>query len=114
MKEVRAYIKPHKRSVVVDAINRIEGVTGLSVLHSHGRGRSHVGGDSEAVASSEFGTLEPHDRIEVVCRNEIVLDVVSAIEQAARTGLRGDGKIYVAPIEEAIRIATGERGEDAA
>jgi nitrogen regulatory protein P-II 1 len=109
MKEVRAYIKPHRLSEVIAALYRIEGLTGASVVHAHGFGRTRSP-DAEG-GSDGFGFGEPHEKIEVVCKDTLTEDVVAAIEQAAHTGLRGDGKIYVSTVEEAVRIATGERGD---
>ena len=55
----------------------------------------------------------PRVKLEIVCRDELVEEVVAIIEKTAHTGLRGDGKIYVTPVETAVRISTGERGEKA-
>jgi len=112
MKEVRAFVKPHRLSAVVAALYGIEGLTGVSVVHTHGFGRTRSA-DAEG-ASEGLGFAEPHERIEVVCKDALVDDVVAAIEKAAHTGLRGDGKIYVSAIEEAVRLATRERREAAA
>ncbi|MFP4165349.1 MAG: P-II family nitrogen regulator [Chitinispirillaceae bacterium] len=55
----------------------------------------------------------PHVKLEIVCRDELVEQVVSAVQKGAHTGLRGDGKIYVSSVDDAVRISTGERGEAA-
>ena len=111
MKIVNAYVKPHRLSPVVEALHQIEGVTGVTVMHTHGFGRTRAPADGER--SDELGLLEPHGRVEVLCRDALAGEVVSAIEEAAHTGLRGDGKIFVTAVEDVVRIASGERGEAA-
>lgn len=107
MKEVKAYISRHKLDAVTRALHRIEGLTGVSVIEHSGYGRGLVG-----AAEPELGFL-PGVKVEVICLDELVDGVVNAIEKAAHTGLKSDGKIYVAPIDQAVRISTGERGEGA-
>ena len=109
MKEVKAYIKPHKLATVTQALKRIKEVTGLTVCEVKGFGRGR-GRDARNGMINDF---LPCVRIEVICRDEIVDVVVDTIEKAAYTGLKGDGKIYVIPVEQAVRISTGERGDDA-
>jgi len=109
MKEIRAYVKPHKLPHVIAALYRIKGLTGVSVVHTHGFGRTRSPDASGTSDSAGFG--ERHEKIEVVCKDTLAEDVVAAIEKAAHTGLRGDGKIYVSSVEQAVRIATGERGD---
>ncbi len=111
MKIVNAYVKEHKLSQVVEALHRIDGLTGVTVMHAHGFGRTRAPANGER--SDELGRLAPHGKIEVLCRDALAGEVVSVIEATAHTGLRGDGKIYVFGVEEAVRIATGERGEEA-
>ena len=113
MKEIKAYIKPHKLSVVAQALHDIEGLTGMSVNEIKGFGRSRAKGEREKII---IDTVEynPHIKIEVVCRDKLVEDVITAIQKNAHTGLRGDGKIYITKVEEAIRISTNERGEKSA
>ncbi len=103
MKEVKAYIKPHRLSPVTLALHEIEGLSGMSVIDARGYGRSRT----------QVGDYVPHVKIEVVCLDNLVDTVVTTIEKAAYTGLRGDGKIYVSPVENAVRIETGEHGESA-
>ena len=112
MKEVKAYIKPHKLDAVIQALHGIEGLTGGSTVHAHGFGRSKGSSDRHRTDDA-LAIIAPHVKIEVVCREELVEQVTSAIQAHAHTGLRGDGKIYVSSVEEAIRIATDERGEEA-
>jgi nitrogen regulatory protein P-II 1 len=112
MKEVKAYIKPHKRSQVTLALHKIDGLTGMSVSTVSGFGRGKAKGVSERITVDQVDFI-PQVKIEIVCRDHLVEEVVTAIEQTARTGLRGDGKIYVYPVDTAVRISTGERGEHA-
>jgi nitrogen regulatory protein PII len=105
MKEVKAYIKKHKLDGVIRALRKLEGLSGMSVIDSCGYG---IGWGS--TKDKEQLDCRPGVKVEIICRNEIVDGVIGAIEQAAHTGLKGDGKIYVSDIEQAVRISTGERG----
>ena len=112
MKEVKAFIKPHKLTVVTQALHNIEGLTGMSVNDVKGFGRGRGEGEKDRIILDMIAYV-PHVKIEIVCHDELVEEVVSTIEKAAHTGLRGDGKIYVSNVEEAVRISTGERGDEA-
>ena len=110
MKEIKAYIKPHKLSAVTLALHKIEGLTGMSVSDVRGFGRGRA---KEAPHTIQEDLIDfiPHVKIEIVCHDELVDEIVETIRREAHTGLRGDGKIYVlSPVEEAVRISTGERG----
>ena len=111
MKKVEAIIKPFKLDDVKDRLREI-GVQGMTVYEVKGFGRT--GGKKEVYRGSAYVVdFVPKVRIEIVVKDDIVHDVVEAITAVARTGRIGDGKIFVTPVEEAIRIRTGERGEDA-
>jgi nitrogen regulatory protein PII len=112
MKTITAYIKPNKLSDVTLALHQIEGVSGASVSDVHGFGRGRAKDAPDSVALDVLDYL-PAIRIEIACSDDLVEKVVSTIETVAHTGLRGDGKIYVASIEQAVRISTGERGDTA-
>ena len=113
MKEIKAYIKPHKLSDVTLALHHVEGLTGMSVSDVKGFGRGRAK-DSPHSVREDLVDYIPHVKIEIVCHDELVEEVVETIRQAAHTGLRGDGKIYVlSRVEDAVRISTGERGEAA-
>jgi nitrogen regulatory protein P-II 1 len=111
MKRIEAIIKPYKLDDVKERLRAI-GVTGMTVCEVKGFGRT--GGKTEVYRGSAYVVdFVPKIRIEVVTTDAMASDVVSAIVTAAKTGSIGDGKIFVTPIDEAIRIRTGERGEDA-
>ena len=112
MKMVIAFIKPNKFNEVMLALHKIEGLTGASSSEIQGFGldRSRHAPEQEPEISLDF---KPHIRLEIACHPELVDEVLSTIAEAAHTGLRGDGKIYVLPLEEAVRISSGERGEKA-
>jgi nitrogen regulatory protein P-II 1 len=111
MKKVEAIIKPFKLDEVKDALGEI-GVQGMTVTEVKGFGRT--GGKREVYRGSAYVVdFVPKVKIEVVVPDALVAPLVEAIEKAAKTGRIGDGKIFVTSVEEAIRIRTGERGEDA-
>jgi nitrogen regulatory protein PII len=105
MKEIKAYIKRHKLDGVIRALRKIEGLTGMSVIDTCGYGVGWGGARGE-----EQIDCRPGVKVEILCRADLCDQVVAAIEKAAHTGLKGDGKIYVGNIEQAVRISTGERG----
>jgi nitrogen regulatory protein PII len=112
MKEIKAYIKPHKLSEVTLALHQMKGLTGMSVIDVRGFGHTRTT-DARHGTIDDLEDYAPHVKIEIVCKDESVETIVSTIEKAAHTGLHGDGKIYVSDISNAIRISTGERGEKA-
>ena len=107
MKLVIAYIKSHKLPEVTIALHQIKGLTGASVSDVRGFGRQRSNQATEA------GDYVPIIRLETFCNDALSEEVVSAIEKASHTGLRGDGKIYVCDVNQAVRISSGERGEKA-
>jgi nitrogen regulatory protein P-II 1 len=111
MKEIKAIIKPFKLDEVRDRM-REAGVSGMTVYEVKGFGRT--GGKTEVFRGSSYTVdFVPKIRIEMVVPDAIVADVVSKLAAAANTGKIGDGKIFVTDVVEAVRIRTGERGEDA-
>jgi nitrogen regulatory protein P-II 1 len=111
MKKVEAIIKPFKLDEVKDALAEV-GIKGMTVTEVKGFGRT--GGKREVYRGSAYVVdFVPKVKIEVVVQDALVAGVLEAIERAAKTGRIGDGKIFVSPIEEAVRIRTGERGDDA-
>jgi len=110
VKRIDAYIKRQRLTAVIEQLHGQEGLSGVSVFDLHGFGRSR--GRDEPVHIEDSGIRwVPHVKLEVVCRDELVESVVAAIQAGAHTGLRADGKIYISPVEDAVRISTGERGE---
>lgn len=110
MKKVEAFIKTHRLDEVTLALHKVAGLTGMTVTDARGFGRSATDGPS---GGETFGDYVPIVRIEVFCSDVLAPNVTETIERAAHTGLRGDGKVYTIPVEEAVRISTGERGEAA-
>jgi len=111
MKKLEAIIKPFKLEEVKEALAEL-GIEGMTVTEVKGFGRT--GGKKEVYRGSAYVVdFVPKVRIEIIVKDDIVRDVVEAITAVARTGRIGDGKIFVTPVEEAIRIRTGEKGEDA-
>jgi len=111
VKRIEAIIKPFKLDEVKDALAEV-GVQGMTVTEVKGFGRT--GGKKEVYRGSSYVVdFVPKVKVEVVVADEQVNAVIDAIERSARTGRIGDGKIFVVPIEEVVRIRTGERGRDA-
>ncbi len=111
MKIVTAIIKPFKLDEVRDALTAI-GVHGLTVTEVKGYGRQK--GHTEIYRGAEYAvSFLPKLKIEVAVAAPLVNKTIEAITATARTGQIGDGKIFVAPIERAVRIRTGEQNEDA-
>jgi len=112
MKIVEAIIKPFKLDDVREALNPI-GVQGLTVTEVKGFGRQK--GHTELYRGAEYVVdLLPKIKLEILVRDEMVESVVNAIMESAKTGRIGDGKIFVLAVEDAIRIRTGERGDEVA
>ena len=109
MKQVIAFIKPHQLSPVAMGLRDIPGLTGLSIGKGQGFGRGRARGAGRRIVENEMAYI-PHVRIEVFCSDERLEAVVACIATNARTGLTGDGKIYVTEVGEAVRISNGERG----
>jgi nitrogen regulatory protein P-II 1 len=111
MKKIEAVIKPFKLDEVKSALTKI-GVQGMTVTEVKGFGRQK--GHTEVYRGAEYKIdFLPKAKIEMIVADEMVVQVIETIERAAKTGKIGDGKIFVSPIEEVIRIRTGERGRDA-
>ena len=111
MKKVEAIIKPFKLDEVKDALQEI-GLKGITVTEVKGFGRQR--GHTELYRGAEYIVdFLPKIKVEVVINDSQVEKAVEAIQQIAQTGRIGDGKIFISNVEEAIRIRTGERGEDA-
>ena len=111
MKKVEAIIKPFRLTSVKEALTAL-GVHGMTVSEVKGFGRQR--GHKEVYRGAEYQVdFVPKTKIEIVVDAERVKEVVAVIQDVARTGEIGDGKIFIMPVEEAIRIRTGEAGETA-
>jgi nitrogen regulatory protein PII len=111
MRLIEAIIKPFKLDDVREALSE-KGVEGLTVTETKGFGRQK--GHTELYRGAEYVVdLLPKLKLEILVRDKDVEEVISAIAEAANTGKIGDGKIFVAPVSDVIRIRTGERGEAA-
>ncbi len=111
MKKIEAIIKPFKLDEVKNALTQI-GVQGMTMTEVIGFGRQK--GHTETYRGTEYKTdFLPKSKIELIVTDELANQVIETIQKAAKTGKIGDGKIFVSPVEEVIRIRTGERGKDA-
>ena len=111
MKKIEAIIKPFKLDEVKEALHEV-GVSGITVTEAKGFGRQK--GHTELYRGAEYVVdFLPKVKIEVVLTDDMVDAAIQAIVSAARTDKIGDGKIFVTPVEQAIRIRTGETGDDA-
>ncbi len=111
MKKIEAIIKPFKLDEVKEALHDI-GLQGMTVLEAKGFGRQK--GHTELYRGAEYVVdFLPKVKIELVVDDPLLERAIEAIQRAAYTGRIGDGKIFVSPVEEAIRVRTGERGKDA-
>jgi nitrogen regulatory protein P-II 1 len=111
MKKIEAIIKPFKLNEVKDALHEL-GLQGMTVTEVKGFGRQK--GHTEIYRGSEY-TVDflPKIKIEMILPDGMVAQAIEAIVKSARTGKIGDGKVFVLPVEEAVRIRTEERGEKA-
>ena len=111
MKKVEAIIKPFKLDEVKEALSGI-GIQGITVSEVKGFGRQK--GHTELYRGAEYVVdFLPKVKLEIIVKDDVVAQVVDAVMKYAKTGRIGDGKIFVTPIEEVVRIRTGERGADA-
>ena len=111
MKKIEAIIKPFKLDEVKEALHEV-GIKGITVTEAKGFGRQK--GHTELYRGAEYVVdFLPKVKLDIIVSDELVSQVVEAIQRAAKTGRIGDGKIFVLPIEDVVRIRTGERGGDA-
>lgn len=106
MKEIRAFIQPHKLSHVTVALMEISGFPGMTVIDCDGFGREHT----EHI--QDYKTFLPRKRLEIFAPDSLVEIIFETIMQAAHSGQHGDGKVYVIDALEGGRISTGERDPD--
>ncbi len=111
MKKIEAIIKPFKLDDVKAALNEV-GVQGMTITEVKGYGRQK--GHTEIYRGAEYVVdFVPKVKIEIIISADMLETVTKAIESAAKTGKLGDGKIFVSPVEQAVRVRTGETGKDA-
>tara|TARA_B100000405_G_scaffold145924_1_gene101941 strand:- start:29 stop:415 length:387 start_codon:yes stop_codon:yes gene_type:complete len=111
MKKIEAIIKPFKLDEVKEALHEV-GLQGITVLEAKGFGRQK--GHTELYRGAEYVVdFLPKVKLEIVVEDEMLDRAVEAIQNAAHTGRIGDGKIFIVPVEDAIRVRTGERGSEA-
>ncbi len=111
MKKIDAFIRPHRLVAVKKALDRAS-IRGMSVTEIKGFGRQ--GGHAELYRGTEYRVeFLPKIKIDLVVKDQDVEAALSALTEAGRTGEVGDGKIFITPVDEAIRIRTGETGEAA-
>jgi nitrogen regulatory protein P-II 1 len=111
MKKIEAIVRPHKLDAVQDALSEA-GFRGLTITEVRGYGRQM--GHSEIYRGSEYSVnFVPKIKVELVCTDDNVEKAITIIVTNARTGEVGDGKIFVVPVDEAIRVRTNEVGDDA-
>jgi len=111
MKEIVAIIRPNKMDEVKDALEEI-GCHGVTVAEVKGRG--HQLGITESYRGSDYRIdMLPKTRLEIIVKDQDLDNVVETLIETAQTGDIGDGKIFISPVEDVVRIRTGERGEKA-
>lgn len=111
MKKIEAIIKPFKLDDVKEALNEI-GIKGMTITEVKGYGRQK--GHKEIYRGAEYVVdFIPKTKIEIIVSTDQVEQVVETIQKSAKTGKLGDGKIFITPIENAVRVRTGETGKDA-
>lgn len=111
MKLIEAIIKPFKLDEVKDALNEI-GIEGITVSEVKGYGRQK--GHTELYRGAEYVVdFIPKVKLEIAVADELVAKAVATIEDTAKTGRIGDGKIFILALEDAVRIRTGEKGDEA-
>lgn len=110
MKKIEAIIKPNKLPAVTLALHRMDTLAGVTITDARGFG-CHRSPKTDPGIVQDLIDYVPFVRIEIVCLEEMVSELVLTIEQAASTGQPGDGKIFLSDVAQAVRIASGERGE---
>jgi nitrogen regulatory protein P-II 1 len=111
VKLITAIVKPFKVEDVKEALRDV-GVVGMTVSEAQGFGRQ--GGHTEVYRGAEYTVdFVPKVRVEILVEDELAQEVIEALVKAARTGQIGDGKVWAVPVDEVVRVRTGERGPDA-
>ena len=111
MKMILAFLPPHRLDPVARRLQRLEGFPGMTVSEAKGHGQEK--GNDEQDSTAQLTDFTPTVRLETIVQDSLVEPVLEAIFEVAHTGARGDGKIYVLPVVDALRIKTAARGESA-
>lgn len=111
MKQIIAFIKPAALERVTEALRHVDGLTGMSAAENNGFGRGK--GAAHKRVDSQLNYFSRNVRVEIMVSDAVAWEVVDAIRQQAWTGEKGEGKIYILDVVEAVRISTNERGEAA-
>jgi|AntDeeMetagen285_2_1112576.scaffolds.fasta_scaffold05065_4 nitrogen regulatory protein PII len=109
MKKIEAFIKQDRIEAVANVLRGIDGLSGITVIHAEGFGRREAANEMEP-SPEMIHDFRRVARLETFCNDDIVESVMETLREAAHTGLRHDGKIYVLPVDEAMRISSGRRG----
>jgi len=112
MKEIKAIIRPFKLLDVIEQLENIEGLPGVTILEIKGFGKSRARNAKDKIIY-EMVEFIPRIQLEVIVNDEMAEDVVNVIQKFSHTGNTGDGKIFVTNIEEVVKIRTNERGREA-
>jgi nitrogen regulatory protein P-II 1 len=112
MKEIKAIIRPFKLLEVTEALQNLKGLPGVTISEIKGFGKSRARNAKDKIVY-EMVELIPRIQLEVVVADEMVDEVVNAIQKHSHTGNTGDGKIFVVKVEEVVKIRTNERGKRA-
>jgi len=112
MKEIKAIIRPFKLLEAMEELHTSKGLPGVAVSEIKGFGKSRAKNAKDKIVCEKVEFV-PRVKLEVVVHDELAVDVVNVIQKAAHTGNTGDGKIFVIPVEETVKIRTNERGRDA-
>lgn len=111
MNMIVAFLPPHRLDKVARRLQRLESFPGMTVTEAKGHGQEKL--REEQDSNAQMTDFTPAVRLETIVGDSLVESVLEAIFEAAHTGSRGDGKVYVLPVLDALRIKTGTRGEDA-
>ena len=111
MKEIKAYIKPHKLYDTSLALQKVEGFCGMSVTDVKGYGRRDRG-ECHPPVVDELLDFAHYVKLEIICDDAVADELVGVIRTSAHTGLRGDGKIYLSAVDRVVKIGAGEVCED--
>ncbi|MBI5726495.1 MAG: P-II family nitrogen regulator [Ignavibacteriales bacterium] len=112
MKEIKAIIRPFKLLEVIEALQNIENLPGVTISEIRGFGKSHAKNAKDKVVY-EMVDVIPRIKLELVVADEMVTEVVNTIQQTAHTGNTGDGKIFIIDVVAVVKIRTNQHGEDA-